>query len=117
MDGICGFTNSIQVPTKYPTSGLNDQKFPKPGLARFPVVPGVIGHRHVLPFVIGAGVLLGLQHRAIGDDHQHGVRDGELRSSVFSLGILKGMNLLWDAITLFVSGMHSALKCEQVDVM
>ena len=52
-----------------------------------------------------------------GDDHEHGVRDGDLRSSGFSLGILQGMNVLWDAVTLFVSGLHGALKGEQVDGM
>ena len=32
-------------------------------------------------------------------------------------GILQGMNVLWDAIALFVSGLHCALKGEQVDGM
>ena len=62
-------------------------------------------------------MLLGLQHRICCDDHQHCVGDWDIHPFGFVLGILQGMDVLWDATTLFVSGLHFTLKREEVDGM
>ena len=82
-----------------------------------PTNPGAVGCSQLLPFVICAGVLLVLQHRICGDDHQHCVGDWDFRALSFILSVLEVVDVLQDSFTLLVRILHVALESEKVQGM